>query len=298
MNAAAVTLCLGTWNAAAFVEATLRSLMAQSHPQLQVLIADDASGDDTVERCRRIVGDDPRFVLQRRPRNLGWCRNYAALLQEVRTPYVCFAFHDDQLHPQAIARLLEALASSPEAVLAYGDLSFGTNAFVPLPGHCRCLDRVPGLRRRLARLIRMRGSWWIPFRGVMRTEAARRCADCLDLPTAAAFSADWIWLIRLAMEGQFVRVPQQLVVKNWLASGVTVSSSWRLAAEVRLRQRCLQTLRQRRPAGWRVLSLLTLAEIALLPLRRIVLHGHATLAELQRRCAADPQAKGSGAPGC
>lgn len=285
MNPAAVTICLGTWNAAQFVEGTLRSLMAQNYPQLQVLIADDASDDGTFELCRAVVGKDARFALRRRKHNLGWCRNYARLLQEVRTPFVCFAFHDDHLDPQAITRLMQALASTPEAVLAYGDLSYGTNAFVPLPGQCPCLDRLPGVRRRLARLIRMRGSWWIPFRGVMRTEAARRCADCLDLPAAAAFSADWIWLIRLAMEGMFVRVPQRLVVKNWLASGVTVSSSWRLAAEVRLRQRCLQELHQHRPEGWRLLSLLTFLEIALLPLRRVARRCRAALL---RRAASGP----------
>lgn len=277
MNAADVTICLGTWNAAPFVEGTLRSLQAQTHPRLRVLLADDASSDVTFARCRELVDSDPRFELRQRRRNLGWCRNDAALLREVRTPFVCFAFHDDHLDPQFIASLVAALACEPDAVLAYSDLGFGSNAFVPLPGHCSCLDRVRAVQLRLWRLIRMQGSWWIPFRGVMRTEAAQRCVDCLDLPPAEAFSADWIWLIRLAMEGPFVRVQQQLVLKHWLATGVTVTSSWRLGEEARLRRRCLDVLERQRPRGWRLLSLLTLAEIGLLPLRRLVRRIHPLL---------------------
>lgn len=269
MNEADVTICLGTWNAARFVEGTLRSLQAQTHPLLRVLLADDASSDGTFARCRELVGSDPRFVLRQRRNNLGWCRNYAVMLQEVRTPFVCFAFHDDHLDPQFIASLVAALTCEPNAVLAYSDLAFGSNAYVPLPGHCRCLDRVRSVQLRLFRLIRMEGSWWIPFRGVMRTEAAQRCVDCLDLPPEEAFSADWIWLIRLAMEGTFVRVHQHLVLKHWLATGVTVTSSWRLSQEVWLRRRCLDVLQRRRPRAWRLLSLLTLAEIGLLPLRRL-----------------------------
>jgi glycosyltransferase involved in cell wall biosynthesis len=276
-----VTVCLCTWNAAQFVGGALKSLMAQTHEGMRVLIADDASGDATLEQCQQLIGNDQRFSLEKRPHNLGWCRNYAALLLQVRTPYVCFAFHDDHLDPQYIGTLVAALATTPQAVLAYSDLGFGINAFVPLSGNCQCLDQVANMGRRLRLLIQMRGSWWIPFRGVMRTEAALRCVDCLDLSPKESFSADWIWLIRLAMEGMFLRIPQQLVIKNWLESGVTVSSSWHFRDEVRLRQRCLSELARQRPAGWRWLSLLTLMEIGLLPLRRLSRHGRATLLQVK-----------------
>lgn len=63
-------------------------------------------------------------------------------------------------------------------------------------------------------------------------------------------------------------------------SQVTVSSSWRLDAEIRLRQRCLRELQQQRPRGWRRLCLLTRLEIALLPLRRIARRSRAALLRL------------------
>jgi glycosyltransferase involved in cell wall biosynthesis len=132
MTNSEVTVCLCTWNAAQFVEGTLKSLMAQTHEGMQVLIADDASGDGTFEQCQQLIGHDQRFTLEKRPHNLGWCRNYAALLMQVRTPYVCFAFHDDHLDSQYINNLVEALSTTPQAVLAYSDLGFGINAIVQL----------------------------------------------------------------------------------------------------------------------------------------------------------------------
>lgn len=265
-----VTVCLGTWNAAAFVERTLRGLMAQTYEAVDFVIADDASTDDTFARCQAIVGGDPRFRLLRRERNLGWCRNYASLLNEVRTPYACFAFHDDVLQPTYVAALVAALEADESAVLAYSDLAFGSNEFVQLPGVYTVLDGVGDVTARLRSLIRMRGSWWIPFRGVMRTTAAMNCRECLLVDGRAEFSSDWIWLIDMAMEGRFVRVPHTLYEKHWLRTGATMTASWRYGDEVALRRRCLAELRRRRPTGWRGLCLTTAGEIAILPLRLAV----------------------------
>lgn len=264
-----VTCCLGTRNAAEFVEHTLSGLMAQTHESVEFVVADDASADDTLARCRAIVGDDPRFRLLRRDENLGWCRNYAELLAEVRTPYVCFVFHDDVLRPTYLAELVAALEADEAAVLAYSDLTFGRNDFVALSGVYAALDRVRNVPARLRSLIRMRGSWWIPFRGLMRTQAARRCRECLLADGRDAFAADWIWLINIAMEGHFVRVPHTLYEKNWLRTGATMTAPWRYGDEVALRLRCLRELRRRRPAGWRRLCLTTVGEIAILPVRRV-----------------------------
>jgi len=264
-----VTCCLGTWNAAAFVERTLRGLMAQTHEPVEFVVADDASTDGTFALCQSIVGDDPRFRLVRRERNLGWCRNYAALVADVRTPFVCFAFHDDVVRPTYLSELVAALQANESAVLAYSDLIFGSNDFVPLSGVYTALDRVQDVSARLQSLIRMRGSWWIPFRGVMRTSAALRCRECLLVDGPDTFSADWIWLIDMAMEGEFVRVPQTLYEKHWLRTGATMTAAWRYRDEFALRLRCLRELRRRRPTGWPGLCLTTAGEIAKLPLRRV-----------------------------
>jgi glycosyltransferase involved in cell wall biosynthesis len=263
-----VTICLGTWNASRFVEQTLRSIQAQTYPQLHILIADDASGDATLETCAAILGDDPRVHLIQRLENIGWCRNYSDMLERVETAYVCFAFHDDRLEPEYIAQLVAALEEQPSAVLAYSDLTFGVNQFVPLSGIYRQLDRVDHPTVRLRSLIRMQGSWWIPFRGVARTESAKRCIDSLRVDREESFSSDWIWLIRMAMLGSFVRVPRNLVQKNWLRSGVTSMNRWEFNDDLKLRNRCLQELAQQRPVGWRQLMFVTRIEIVLLPMRR------------------------------
>lgn len=264
----AVTICLGTWNASRFVAQTLHSIQAQTYPHLHILIADDASDDATLATCAAIVGDDPRCHLIQRLENVGWCRNYADMLEQVETAYVCFAFHDDRMDPEYIAQLVAALEGEPSAVLAYSDLNFGVNHFVPLPGVYRQLDRVDHPTARLRSLIRMQGSWWIPFRGVARTKSAKRCIDSLRVDREESFSSDWIWLIRMAMLGSFIRVPKNMYQKNWLQSGVTSTNRWEFRDDYNLRTRCLKEIAMQRPVGWRQLVFVTLIEIVLLPMRR------------------------------
>ena len=79
------------------------------------------------------------------------------------------------LQPQYVERLVDALESTPDAVLAYSDVTAedGTLGYAELDG---VADRYERARR----IIVQQGLWWIPNRGVMRSAAVdalgRNCA--------------------------------------------------------------------------------------------------------------------------
>jgi glycosyltransferase involved in cell wall biosynthesis len=99
-----------TWNAEAFIEATLASLDAQTYQNLEVLISDDSSTDRTTEICERFAASRPRCRFIRQGARRGWTGNVTALLHEAEGDYFFFAFHDDPLKPAYVSRLVEALA--------------------------------------------------------------------------------------------------------------------------------------------------------------------------------------------
>ncbi len=54
------TSCLiNNYNYGHFVEEAVASALAQSHPPTEILIVDDGSTDDSVERLRRRYGSQP-----------------------------------------------------------------------------------------------------------------------------------------------------------------------------------------------------------------------------------------------
>jgi glycosyltransferase involved in cell wall biosynthesis len=249
-----VVACMPAWNAAQFIEPVLCSLAAQTYPDLQVLISDDASGDTTAALCERFAMHRPGFTVHRQPRNLGWIGNVNWLLKHAQGEYLFFAFHDDPLEPTYVERLVAALEAAPDAVLAFSDITIDLRAQALVTRWSFTdLDGIATARERLRLLTPMQGHWWIPNRGLFRSSAARSIGG-MRKHLAGELSADWPWLIHLSLLGRFVRVPEPLVRKVWRQQGL--SMSW-----------------NRRP-GWRVGVVLGAArEIAAADLpRRLRVH--------------------------
>ena len=79
-----VAALMPTWNAASFIAPTLESLAAQTYGNLEVLISDDRSTDDTAHICEQFVAGRPHFRLVRQPTRLGWIGNANWLLRQAR----------------------------------------------------------------------------------------------------------------------------------------------------------------------------------------------------------------------
>ncbi|MDJ0951777.1 MAG: glycosyltransferase family A protein, partial [Alphaproteobacteria bacterium] len=166
--------CVPTWNAEPFIEETLKALAAQTYPNFEVLISDDASTDGTVAICERFAAADSRFRVIQQTRNLGWVGNVNALLRAAKGEYLFFAFHDDLVEPTYAARLIEQLEANPSAVLAFCDLKTVHVDNESEIGAYEELDGIESRMERARRLILRQGDWWIPNRGIFRAEAAKR----------------------------------------------------------------------------------------------------------------------------
>jgi hypothetical protein len=116
-----VTVIMPAWNAAATIAAALRSVLAQSHADLSVIVVDDASTDRTADVVAQIAAADTRVRLLRQPRNMGPYAARNRALAEARGDFITTHDADDWSHPQRIARQVSVLESRPEVVGVLSD---------------------------------------------------------------------------------------------------------------------------------------------------------------------------------
>ena len=115
-----ITVLVPSFRHETYIEATLRSVLAQSYTRFRVLVVDDGSPDATVERARAIA--DPRIEVRTNARNLGLGTSILNALADVSTPYVAVLNSDDLLHPDHLATCLSVLAAEPSTQLVACDL--------------------------------------------------------------------------------------------------------------------------------------------------------------------------------
>jgi glycosyltransferase involved in cell wall biosynthesis len=104
-----VTVTVIVYNDAARLPRAVASLRAQTHANIEIIISDDHSTDDTPTVARQLEARDARIRYLRLPENSGGCsapRNRA--IDIARAPYLMFLDSDDELPPRAVELLLAA----------------------------------------------------------------------------------------------------------------------------------------------------------------------------------------------
>ncbi len=126
---ARATIVIPSYNHAAFVADAVASALAQSEHDVEVLVIDDGSTDDSVARLARF--SDPRLEV-RIQRNVGLSTTLNRGLARASAPWVKFLPSDDVLQPDCIARQLAAAERLPAARVVFALPEVVDAALVPL----------------------------------------------------------------------------------------------------------------------------------------------------------------------
>jgi glycosyltransferase involved in cell wall biosynthesis len=103
-----VSVIVPAYNAAATIGETLRSCLAQTHRELEVIVVDDGSTDGTAEIVRSFVTRDPRVrLLQQRNAGVAAARNLA--IAHAEGAHVAPLDADDLWHPEKISLQVAAM---------------------------------------------------------------------------------------------------------------------------------------------------------------------------------------------
>lgn len=116
-----ITIGIPTRNRASMVTGAVQSALAQSYVNIEVLVSDNASTDDTVATLRSMA--DPRLRVLTSREDIGNSANYAKCIREARGEFVLVVPDDDKISPAFLEKSAGLLVQEPgiQAIVgAYG----------------------------------------------------------------------------------------------------------------------------------------------------------------------------------
>jgi succinoglycan biosynthesis protein ExoO len=139
----AVSVVIANRNNAAYLAGALLSVRRQSLRDLEIIVSDDASTDDSVELITAMMREDPRIRLLRDEvnRGPGAARNRAVPL--ARGEWIAMMDGDDLMHPDRLERLIGAARVDRADIVADDLVMFYADATQPSD----CLLKGPWRRR-------------------------------------------------------------------------------------------------------------------------------------------------------
>ncbi|MGG5818414.1 glycosyltransferase family 2 protein [Falsiroseomonas sp. HW251] len=194
-----VSIVTPAFDVAPFVADAIRSVRAQSHASLELILVDDGSRDGTARAAETAAEDDPRIRILRQA-NAGVSAARNAGIAAATGDTLLFLDADDWLAPDAVSRLVAALTG--DAVAAYGPWAAMAESAHPGDSPLRVkTGPFPAgdiLPRLLIRNLLVNGGHALIRRGAFDTAGG--------FDPAIRYGEDWECWIRLALQGPFARV--------------------------------------------------------------------------------------------
>jgi glycosyltransferase involved in cell wall biosynthesis len=127
MSEPLVSILIPTFNSSRYIERALASARGQIYRNVEIVVQDNASADDTWTIVSRHAELDARVKCCRNTTNIGPLRNWQKGLEQCQGEYVKILWSDDWLEPECVAACVKALESDSQAglvftgVIAHGD---------------------------------------------------------------------------------------------------------------------------------------------------------------------------------
>ena len=124
MGVPRVSIVLPTYNGSRYLEQSIRSCLDQTFRDLELIIVDDCSTDETPQIISRFVAADARVRTVRNERN---CRLPGSLnsgFAVSRGRYLTWTSDDNLYRPDAISQMVGALDEDPQAGLVYAPMTY------------------------------------------------------------------------------------------------------------------------------------------------------------------------------
>ncbi|HEX2854044.1 MAG TPA: glycosyltransferase [Opitutaceae bacterium] len=219
-----VTVFVACYNHARFVVQALESVRMQGYPNVQLIVADDCSKDDSVRVIRAWLDAHwPEALFLVHAENRGVCRTFNEIIGHAKGKYVAGFSADDVWLPERLRAQVEFMESQPEDVgVLYGD------AYQIDENGARLPLRFNAAHRNLPVLP----DGWVfdtlieeNFVPAMTTLVRRRCYEVVGGYDESLAFEDWDMWLRMSRSFQFRVWPHLSAEYRILSTSMTRSRS-------------------------------------------------------------------------
>lgn len=106
-----VSVCIPTYNAEKTVVNTVRSILNQTYQNLEIIIVDNASTDNTLALLQKF--EDPRIKIYKNEENIGAEKNWNRCIGLARGEYIAIFHADDLYNPDMVEKQVRAFQDNP-----------------------------------------------------------------------------------------------------------------------------------------------------------------------------------------
>ncbi|WP_420861310.1 glycosyltransferase family 2 protein [Algirhabdus cladophorae] len=212
----ALSVIIPCRNASAFVRDAINSAKHQTRCDIEIIVIDDGSTDDTVTVIRTELKDGPPVrLIEQAPQGVSSARN--AGVAAAQAPLIGFLDADDTWHPEMVDRHLRAMAQNPSI-----DLSFSGYQQLQINGSDSYMYRPQNSAYRFDRLMQ---------RNLLHTSGVvMRTATFLELggfDTTLELAEDYDLWLRVAERGPSAIWGVPEVLSQYRSHSAQATRDWR-----------------------------------------------------------------------
>jgi alpha-1,3-rhamnosyltransferase len=183
-----VTAVVPNYNYARYIQNSLKAVLNQTHPPSQIIIVDDASTDDSVEKIEEIIQGRSDVIFLRHEKNQGVYQTIEEAVARVKTEFLFISPTDDCVMPNFVEQLLRCFQKSPTIGLSCSIPTLFAGA-IPDPS-APIRDEVEIYSpEKLAEVIRSHPFWIAGNSVLYRADAFRKFGG---IQSRAQLFSDWI----------------------------------------------------------------------------------------------------------
>jgi glycosyltransferase involved in cell wall biosynthesis len=210
-----VTILTPTYNRATLLEITIESVLAQTYPNIEYIVLDDGSTDDTLDVLNRY---QDRLTWLTHP-NMGEARTVNRGFERAAGDLIGVVNSDDPVMPDLVERVVEAAHANPDALVFYPDWFKIDADGTPISP---VFQREYDFRHMLTDGVCLVGPG-----AFFRRQALQYGGRDIRYRSVGDFA---FWL-RLGAHARFVRVPYTLATHRVHADSATVAGRGKAAAD-------------------------------------------------------------------
>jgi glycosyltransferase involved in cell wall biosynthesis len=125
---------MAVYNVEAYIAEALASIQSQTFSDIEIVVVDDGSTDETLRRVEQIASSDSRIILVQSPRNLGLPLALNLGLGFCHAPFIARMDGDDIALPLRLEKQLRFLENNADIVLVGCATSAIDERGQPIPG--------------------------------------------------------------------------------------------------------------------------------------------------------------------